>query len=150
LIDKKKLMTKELSDTAKEKLLTIANTTQLSEAIKKLETKRMLQEEDIRDHAHDLLVSLKPSNILKHTLDEVQESTSLKRNLLKVAIGLGAGYFSRKMVVGKSAGIVKKAFGAALQYGITNFIAKKPEDENDLKDYHPKPRKNLLKRILSI
>lgn len=97
-------MTNELSDTSKEKLITIANTSQLSEAIKRLETKRKFQEEDIRDHAHDLLINLNPTNILKHTLEEVQESTSLKHNLLKVAIGLGAGYFSRKMVVGKSAG----------------------------------------------
>ena len=48
-------MDNELSDTAKEKLLTIANTSDLSEAIRKLEVKRSLQEEDIRDHAHDLL-----------------------------------------------------------------------------------------------
>ena len=143
-------MTQQLSDTAKEKLITIANTSELSEAIKKLEVKRRFQEEDIRDHAHDLLINLKPTNILKHTLEEVQESTSLKHNLLKVAVGLGAGYFSRKMIVGKSAGIVKKALGAALQYGITNFIAKKPEDETEYDAYQAKPKKNLLKRILSI
>lgn len=145
-------MANELSDTAKEKLLMIANTSQLSEAIKKLETKRKLQEEDIRDHAHDLLENLKPTNILKHTLAEVQESTSLKHNLLKVAIGLGAGYFSRKMIVGKSAGIVKKALGAAVQYGLTNFIAKKPDHDNNYNSYKAaaKPKKSLLKRILSI
>ena len=143
-------MSQELSDTAKEKLLTIANTTELSAAIKKLETKRKLQEEGIRDHAHDLLVNLKPTNIIRHTLEEVQESTSLKHNLLKVAIGLGAGYFSRKMVVGKSAGIVKKALGAALQYGITNFIAKKPEDDGENNSYQSKPKKNLLKRLFAI
>lgn len=143
-------MTQELSDTAKEKLITIANTSDLSTAIKRLETKRRLQEEDIRDHTHDLLINLKPTNIIKHTLEEVQESTSLKHNLLKVAIGLGAGYFSRKMIVGKSAGLVKKALGAALQYGITNFIAKKPEDDNEYASYEAKPKKNLLKRLLSI
>ena len=143
-------MDNELSDTAKGKLLTIANTSDLSEAIRKLEVKRHLQEEDIRDHAHDLLVNLKPTNILKHTLAEVQESTSLKHNLLKVALGLGAGYFSRKMIVGKSAGIVKKALGAAVQYGLTNFIAKKPDDSNGYNSMDHKPKKNLLKRILSI
>lgn len=145
-------MANELSDTAKEKLIMIANTSQLSEAIKKLETKRKLQEEDIQEHAHDLLINLKPTNILKHTLAEVQESTSLKHNLLKVAIGLGAGYFSRKMIVGKSAGIVKKALGAAVQYGLTNFIAKKPDTLNGHNSYQEKanPKKNLLQRILSI
>jgi hypothetical protein len=80
----------------------------------------------------------------------VQESTSLKQNLLKVALGLGAGYFSRKMVVGKSAGIVKKALGTALQYGITNFIAKKDHDA-EVNESEPYPKKKgLFKRIFSI
>jgi hypothetical protein len=67
---------------------------------------------------------------------------------LKVALGLGAGYFSRKLVIGKSAGIVKKALGTALQYGITNFIAKKDE-ATEADEYQPK-KKNLFQRILSM
>jgi len=60
--------------------------------------------------------------------------------------GLPRGYFSRRLLVTKSAGVVKKALGAVLQYGITNFIAKKGDDEND---EYPK-KKNVLRRILSI
>lgn len=137
-------------ETPGEKLEIIANTTDLSTAIKRLERRRMVMEEDLKDHFHLLLEDLKPTNILKNTLHEVQESTSLKHNLLKVAIGLGAGYFSRKMIVGKSAGIVKKALGTALQYGITNFVAKKKNnDEADELGFQSK-KKNLLKRIFSI
>jgi hypothetical protein len=106
-------------------------------------------EEDLKDHFHILLEDLKPKNILKNTIDEVQESTELKHNLFKVALGLGAGYFSRKMVVGKSAGILKKALGTALQYGVTNFVAKKDDEDNNVYDTKPK-KKNLLQRILSI
>ncbi|MEO8854340.1 MAG: hypothetical protein ABI359_11195 [Ginsengibacter sp.] len=133
---------------AEEKLEAIANTTDLSTAIKRLERRKFIMEEDLKDHFHILLEDLKPANILRNTLHEVQESTSLKHNLLKVAIGLGAGYFSRKMVIGKSAGFVKKALGTAIQYGITNFIAKKKEDTEE-DDLYPK-KKNLLQRILSI
>ena len=93
---------------------------------------------------HIILESLKPANILKHTIHEVQESTELKHNLLKVALGLGAGYFSRKLIIGKSAGLLKKALGTALQYGITNFVAK---NDNENGSYRPK-KKNLFKRIL--
>lgn len=134
-------------ETAKEKLLEIANTSDLSVAIKRLESLRFLQEEEIKADFRVILNDLKPSNILKNTLHEVQESTPLKHNLLKVAVGLGAGYFSRKMVVGKSAGILKKALGAALQFGVTSFIAKKPENEDDI-DPQGK-RKGFLKRILA-
>ena len=112
-------------DTKEEILESIANTADLNIAIKKLERKKMLMEEDLKDHFHVLLENLKPANILKNTLHEVQESVPLKNNLLKIALGLGAGYFSRKLMVGKSAGIAKKALGAALQFGITQFIAKK-------------------------
>jgi hypothetical protein len=107
-------------------------------------------EEDLKDHFHSLLDTLKPKNILKNTLEEIQESTPLKHNLLKLAVGLGAGYFSRKMVIGKSAGIVKKALGTALQYGVTQFVARKDDNvDNDVYSTQPK-RKSLLKRILSI
>lgn len=135
-------------ETAEEKLEVIANTTDLATAIKRLERRKFIMEEDLKDHFHILLNDLKPKNILKNTLYEVQQSTSLKHNLLKVAIGLGAGYFSRKMLVGKSAGIVKKALGTALQYGITNFVAKRKEEPTD--PYEIPKKKTLLQRILAI
>lgn len=131
---------------AEKKLEIIANTTDLKTAIKRLERRKAVLEEELKDRFHELAEDLKPSNILKNTIAEVRESTVLKNNLLKVALGLGAGYFSRKLVVNKSAGIVKKALGAALQYGITNFVAKKNYEDSD--DY-PKKR-SLLRRILSI
>lgn len=135
-------------ETAEEKLEIIANTTDLATAIKRLERRKFIMEEDLKDHFHILLNDLKPTNILKNTLYEVQQSTTLKHNLLKVALGLGAGYLSRKMMVGKSAGIVKKALGTALQYGITNFVAKRKEEPTD--SYEIPKKKSLLQRILAI
>ena len=129
------------------KLEIIANTSDLNTAIKRLERKKAIMEEDLKDHVYTILETLKPANILRHTIYEVQESTELKHNLFKVALGLGAGYFSRKLIIGKSAGLVKKALGTALQYGITNFVAKKNGKEDS--SYQPR-RKNLFKRILSI
>lgn len=135
-------------DIADKKLERIANTSDLDLAIKRLEKKRLLIEETLKDDIHEILVSLKPSNILKNTIHEVQESTDLKHNLLKVALGLGAGYFSKKLVLGKSAGIVKKALGTALQYGITNFVAKRNGTKE--KEEPTSKKKNIFKRIFSI
>lgn len=134
-------------ESAAEKLDKIANAIDLTTAIKRLERRRMIMEEDLKDEFHVMLESLKPANILRNTIHEVQASTELKHNILKVALGLGAGYFSRKLVIGKSAGIVKKVLGTALQYGITNFVAKK--NHSDDGGNYPK-KKNLFKRILSI
>jgi len=133
-----------------EKLEGIANTTDLDTAIKRLERKRSVMEENLKDEFHILAQDLKPTNILKNTIHEVQESTTLKSNLLKIALGLGAGYFSRKLIVNKSAGFVKKALGTAIQYGITNFIAKKNDEDDDGENTESHQKKNLFRRILSI
>ena len=135
-------------DIAEAKLEKIASTSELGTAIKRLERKKTLMEEDMKDDFHNILEGLKPANILKHTLHEVQESTDLKHNLFKVALGLGAGYFSRQLIVGKSAGLVKKALGTALQYGITQFVAKN-DHRNGQTSSSPR-KKNIFKRLLSI
>lgn len=134
-------------ETAKSILLEVADTTNLNLAIKRLEARRFLQEEELKADFHLLLNDLKPINLLKTTLQEVQESTPLKHNLLKIAVGLGAGYFSRKMVIGKSAGIVKNALGTALQYGITSLIAKKKDA--GVEGYPQGKKRGLLKRLLA-
>ncbi len=134
-------------DIADKKLEKVANTSDLDIAIKRLKRKAELQEADIKDQVHTIIISLKPTNLLKTTIHEVQESTELKHNLVKVALGLGAGYFSRKLVVGKSAGILKKALGTALQFGVTQFVSKK--DDNGSNKSQTK-KKNLFQRILSI
>jgi hypothetical protein len=51
------------------------------------------------------------------------------------------------MVVGKSAGLVKKALGTALQFGVTQFISKKNQTGSIA---NTSKKKNLLRRILSI
>lgn len=134
-------------DIAENKLQMIANTLDIEVAIKRLEQKRRLQEVEMSESLQNIMESLKPVNILKNTIEEVRESTPLKNNLLKVALGLGAGYLSNKLLVGKSAGIVKKALGTALQFGVTYFVSKKSDD--DVENQIPK-KKSLLKRIFNI
>ena len=124
--------------------------TELNAAIKRLERKRAVLEDELKDEFHQVLENLKPANILRNTIHEVQESTELKHNLFKVALGLGAGYFSRKLVIGKSAGLVKKALGTALQYGITNFVARRNGKGDEDNHHSPSKKKNLFKKILSI
>lgn len=134
-------------DIAENKLQMIANTLDIEVAIKRLEQKRRLQEVEMSESLQNIMESLKPVNILKNTIEEVRESTPLKNNLLKVALGLGAGYLSNKLLVGKSAGIVKKALGTALQFGVTYFVSKKSDDDVE---NQPTKKKSLLKRIFNI
>ena len=52
-------------ENAQDKLEMIANTSDLDIAIKKLERNRLILENDLKDEFHNVLESLKPSNILK-------------------------------------------------------------------------------------
>lgn len=122
----------------------IANISDLEAAIKRLERKRFLLEEELKDGFHSTVENLKPANILKNAFHEVKESSEVRYNILKAALGLGAGYLSSRLVFGKSAGFLKKALGTALQLGITTLITKKDDSETGKKF----GIKNLLKKIL--
>jgi hypothetical protein len=135
-----------IEETEIEKLGKITSVADLNLAIEKLERKRILLEENIKEDVHAILEGLKPSNILKNTLHHFQESSEIRSNLLKVALGLGAGFFSKKLLVGKSAGMLKKTLGIALQYGIAALVAKKKDKEE--KSGSDTKRKNLLEKIL--
>ena len=132
----------------------IKNGDDLRHAIHQLEKRRLLLEDDLKSGVHNLLEGLRPVNIIRNTIDEVQRSTELKHNLVKVVLGLAAGYLSGKLIAVKSAGIFKKALGTALQFGITHFIAKKKDwqDNGNLPTGQAggyTKNKSLLRRILS-
>lgn len=118
---------------------------ELKAKIAELEKQKDIEEAAIKYEFKETYETYKPANILKNTLSEVSASPTFKHNLLNVALGLGAGYLSKKLVVGRSAGLLKRVMGTALQFGVTSLVAKKGT-END-----PQTRKkgNLFKRIFS-
>ena len=123
----------------------IHNSTDLQEAIVELKQKKDIEELALRYQFHETLVVFKPSNILKNTVSEVAASTTFKHNLLNVVVGLGAGYLSKKLVVGREAGLLKRSLGTALQFAVTSLIAK--NKENDEVECHKKG--GLISRIFS-
>jgi hypothetical protein len=131
----------------------IHNAEELKTAILELENKKTAEELALKDQFQKTYETYKPANILKNTLEEVSESPKFRKNLFNVVLGLGVGLLSKKLVVGKSAGLVKKVLGTALQYGMTSIVANKAHVvEDKILDSKSKPGKkpSLLKRILSI
>ena len=119
----------------------------LKSAIAELERKKIVEETAIKFQFEELHETYKPANILKNTLAEVSASPKFRHNLLNVVIGLGAGYLSQKLVIGRSAGILKRAVGTALQFGVTSLVARSGiQDDNGTV---PKKKGGLLKRIFS-
>ncbi len=123
----------------------IQNADDLKEVIAELEKKKEAEEAAMKYQFHETYETYKPANILKNTLSEVSASPKFRHNLLNVALGLGAGYLSRRLMVGRQAGILKRVIGTAVQFGVTSLIAKKGSES----DPNSSNTKGLLKRIFS-
>lgn len=99
----------------------------LADAISILETKRKDQGNILREQFYLTYESLKPLNIIKNTLKDAATSGELKDNIMNTSVGLAAGYISKKVFEGVSNNPLKKLFGSALMFGITNIVTRNPE-----------------------
>ena len=107
-------------------MYTIDSAVQLKEAIFELEIRKKEQGRTIKEKFYIIKENLEPANIIRNTINEVATSPSFRLNLLGAVLGLGAAYFSRKLVVGKSVNIFRKILGSVLQLGISAVVASKP------------------------
>jgi hypothetical protein len=99
---------------------------ELRQAIHELEVKNIEQAKRLKQSAQQFYQSVKPSSLLRNTLKEVTASPDIKNNLLNTVIGLGVGFVSDKLLIGKAAaGVVKNLAGTAIQLGVTSAISKK-------------------------
>ncbi len=117
----------------------------LKEAIAELENRKAMEEIALKNQLHDTFETLKPSNLLKNTVSEVSASPQFKHNLLHLALGLGAGFISKKIVVGREAGLLTKSLGTALQFAVTSLVAKRKENDEIVE----KKKGSLLSRIFT-
>ncbi|MDR3653713.1 MAG: hypothetical protein P4L34_12180 [Paludibacter sp.] len=96
-------------------------------AIQKLELERDIQGELFKEDLFRVYENLKPLSILKNTLTEISSSQFLIDNVLGSSVGLLTGYLSKKITLGSTHNPLKKLLGLVLQFGVTEFIAKRPE-----------------------
>lgn len=125
----------------------ITGSSDLIAAIEELEKQKAEQENELQEKYREVLVSLKPRNIIANTIRDVQVSTPLKGSLLKLALGLGAGYVSKRMMIKQPAGTLSKVLGTALQYGIASLFAAGQPGENDQENLISKAG-HFFKKIL--
>jgi len=88
-----------------------------------LEAMRLRQEEDLKDTASAAINSLKPANLIRNTFNATVKSPGFSKNLLKGAVGLAAGFLSKKLFVMGSSNIVKKALGTVVELGVAKVVA---------------------------
>lgn len=98
-------------------------TESLNIAIVLLQDKRKRELELLKEQFHDTYESLRPINLIKNAFNEVS-SPNVQGSLVDNAIGLGTGYLSKKIVVGRSRNPLRKLMGTLLQFAITNVVSK--------------------------
>jgi hypothetical protein len=101
----------------------ITSIADLKNAIQILEFEKAIKEQELKEEVYHIYENLKPVNLIKHTLSEVASSPYLIDNILGATVGLASGYISKKIAVGRSHNLIRKIFGAVLQFGVTNIVA---------------------------
>jgi hypothetical protein len=101
----------------------ITSSAGLKDAIQLLEVEQEIRGQQLKEQLFITYESLKPLNLLKHTLKEISSSPYLIDNISGSAMGLVSGFLSKKIFVGASGNLIRKLIGSILQFGITNVVA---------------------------
>ncbi len=119
----------------------MSSTDKLKKAIDLLEAEQADKLQQLKGEFFTAYEHLKPVNLVKTTLNDITSSPHLVDNIIGTALGLATGYFSKRLIIGASVGRYRKLFGAVMQFGLTNVIAKNTEVINSFGRY-------LFQRIL--
>ena len=102
----------------------ITTTEEPKNAIELMEFEKLYKGQIVKEQLLIVHEALKPFNLIKSTISEATSSPYLIDNILGAAVGLASGYVSRKIVIGRSANVLRKLIGSALQFGVTNVVAR--------------------------
>ena len=105
----------------------INSASQMKIAIQQVELKHYIQGVQLKKEFFCAFDSLKPANIIKNALGDIATSPYLIDNMLGTTMAMVIGYLSKKIAVGTSGSLFRKAMGAVLQFGVTNIMAQHPE-----------------------
>jgi hypothetical protein len=101
----------------------LENAKDLSLAIEELELKAASQKREIQQTFHVVSENLKPGNLVKSGVRSIF-SGNHNEELINILIGVGTGFLSRKLLLGKPHGFVGKTLGKALQWGMAGLVSK--------------------------
>jgi|SRR5450432_1026830 len=101
----------------------ITNVAQLHSTIAELQNKAYAQERDIAENFKSVTESLKIQNIVKHSLGSLFKGQD-KENIVNILLGLTSGFISRKLLLGKTGGLIGKNLGRVIQWGVAGLVSK--------------------------
>ena len=71
---------------------------------------------------------LRPLNMIKRTLKEMNSSSTDKNEILATVVGVTAGILSKTVLFGFSQNPIKKVVGLLFQFKVANIVAKQAEN----------------------
>ena len=107
----------------------IKNSAALVSVIAALEEKRDRERKGIEDSFHSITESLRPLQLIKRAYKKVQLPAGLAGNVVKVISMVGIGFVSKKLLLGKSSGLIKKIGGLLIELGVADLLMKKKRAE---------------------
>ncbi len=105
----------------------IKNSEDLKAAILDLEDRRQREKLELVENFHAFTESLTPINLIKSTFNKVKETPGITGTVLKASVGLGVGLLSRKLLLGRSTGFLKKILGSAIEMGVARLVTTKSD-----------------------
>lgn len=119
----------------------IYNIDQLNRKIEELEVRQDKEWCAIKDHIDEIKDNLKPINLIRNTVEEINETVGFKSHIAQSAISIGIGYLAKRFIVGKGDSMFKGVLGSLVQLIVTNLISKphheSSEDEEEDSQYEP-------------
>lgn len=108
-------------------MATITDAASLKSRIAFLEQKREAEKDAITSEVKGFVESLKPINLIRSLFRSVNESPDVKSDILHGIVGMGTGFLTNKLLLGKMHGPLKKIMATILQIGITKAAVDYPE-----------------------
>ncbi|SFC86077.1 hypothetical protein [Flavobacterium phragmitis] len=112
---------------------------QLNRKIQELEVRQDTEWCAVKDHIDDIKENLKPINLIRNTVEEINETVGFKSHLAQSAISIGIGYLAKRFIVGKGDTMFKGILGSIVQLIVTNLVSKPQnetsEEEEDSSQY---------------
>jgi len=105
----------------------ITSKKQLQERIERLQQEQAREWPHLKTEANLLFESMKPVNIVKDMLLELTKVPEIKHNILNSAIGMGAGYVSKRVLFGAHPSKVLNILGSFMEMSVSGLVAKNTE-----------------------
>lgn len=105
----------------------LKSTEELKAAILELQAVRATEAQMMKERLNQTFESLKPANLLKNAVHEVESSPQLQDKLLTTGVALTVGQLSKFIFQRTSNSPFKRLIGSAIMLGVTNAIAQNPQ-----------------------